>query len=103
MDFCRTKQWQIAGFGVSGVLVTFLWYFTPLNLWATRLLLEAVSLEVDKQVGYKTFRNLRNEYYVDYDDHWSPLVESVGNDLVKVLNHKARLPRLAITTQDVGF
>ena len=72
----RKKQLLV----LSGSLISLaVWYLTPVSDYVVDILLLQVPLEADIDLG----REAAKEYKAIYHPQWTPLMESIGQDLVR--------------------
>lgn len=62
------------------------WYGTPVSVWVTDLVLQQVPLAADYELGRQALQEL--PYRTVYSPQWTPLVTSVGKELVETLETK---------------
>jgi len=79
----KQSLWAI-GVALSAIAV---WFGTPINVWITELVLDvAIPVETDVALGREAARQL--PYRTVYHPQWTPIVKSVGSDLVQTLQSR---------------
>ena len=65
-----------------------IWYGTPVSNWITDLLLVQIPIEQDVMLGQAALRGF--DYQTAYDSYWTPLVQSVGRELVHTYRRETK-------------
>jgi len=64
------------------------WYGTSVSIWVTDLLLDQIPIEEDIELGIEAKRAF--PFSTMYHPHWTPLLQSVGHDLVRTYHQIQR-------------
>jgi predicted Zn-dependent protease len=81
---------------VAGAASLMIWYATPVSRWATSLLLRYyVPVEEDILLGRQALRDglFTSRYPTVRHSQYTPLLESIGRDLVRTYRHDQRQQR----------
>jgi len=83
--FEHLPPWKQQLFGLVATLATFaVWYATPVSDWITDIVLQTIPLEEDIKLGVEAQKQF--QYMTIHDSHWTPIVQSVGRELIRTYN-----------------
>lgn len=88
----HVSSWKQQLFGLVGALaVVGTWYSTPFSTWVTSVALDTIPIEEDIKLGIEAEKQF--QYPAVYDQHWSPIVDSVGKELIRAYNQQQQRER----------
>jgi hypothetical protein len=85
----KEHLWTAAALAAASLCA---WFATPVSHWFTTALLWQIPVEVDVRLGRNaSMEQLENECPTAYDPQYTPLIRSIGHELVQI--HRGGLPQ----------